>query len=467
MDSKATMIYFAQHYLEELHVGVVVTDGEGFIIYISDSCKDLYGIEKAKSIKKHISHLEEQGTFYPSAGLRVLRERKKVTVVQPDRYGEQLLVTGVPIFDEAGNLEYIITYSSWDVSNYNELTEKYNNLKKEHEKTYYELNELRKKDMRFDLVSKSKKMAEILKLVEKIASTDINVILIGEPGAGKGLMAKEIHKKSNRAKEPFIQVNCSTFKNNILIDELFGYFDKEKGNKEKIGLCEMASKGTMLLEDIECLDMDIQKKLLYLIKNQYYFKPGSENIVEVDTRIIATTSRDLVELVEKGEFNKELYYRLNIASINYPSLRERQEDIVPFLELFVDKFNQKYSRNKRFSEQACNVLSYYEWPGNVCELKYLVQKMVLTIDEDLIQGYHLPSHVSPYASSKFKSEMDLKEYLEHFEKKLVLQAYEKHATSVGVAGYLGISQATAVRKLQKYVSDYTSHRNAEEERNGR
>lgn len=448
-----SILNFSRRYLEEILVGVVITDGSGKVIYVSDTCKELYGINKARCLGKHISILEEQGTFTPSAGMRVLQNRKTETVVQPDQYGEQLLVTGVPIFGDDGELEYVITYSSWNVSNYNELRDKYENVKKTNERIYNELSELRKKDMRFEMVAKSTKMKNILKLVEKIAPADISVIIKGEAGAGKGILAREIHRKSPRARGPFIDVNCSAYQGSVLRDELFGYLSG-KGSAEKMGLCEMADRGTLVLEDVECLDPDIQRILLHLIKNRYYFKPGSEKIIEADTRILATTVRDLGQLAQDGLFNTELYYRLSIASITYPSLRERTEDITQLLDLFLEDFNAKYGRRKSFSEQAYSLLCCYDWPGNVCELKYLVQKMVLTVEEDVIQGHNLPSHISPYSSARYQSEIDLREYLDFHEKRIVTQAYDRFGTTVGVAKYLGISQATAVRKLQKYVPDY-------------
>jgi transcriptional regulator with PAS, ATPase and Fis domain len=451
------MKHFAQKFLENIFTGIVITDGNGKVVYIGDSCSDIYGLVKAKYIGKHISFLEKEGTFLPCAGIEVLKTLKKATLVQPDRYGEKLLVTGIPIFNEKGKLEFVITYTSWNVTNYQELRDKYDSTKLALEKYEYELYEHRNRDMRFELVAKSDKMKKILKLVAKISPADISVIIKGAPGTGKGLLAKEIHRKSDRAKGPFLQVSCSAFKNNVLQDELFGYHDKSGGASEKIGLCEMASNGTMLIEDVELLSQDNQKKLLHLIKNGYYFKPGSEKIIKADTRILATTGKDLTYLVAQGKFDKELFYRLNIASINFPSLRERPQDIVPLIDLFLKKCNQKFNKEIQISEQAYSLLACYDWPGNVCELKYLVQKLVLITEENTVQGHHLPSHISPFSSSKFKSEIDLKEYMEFHEGRLVTQAYEKYPTSVGVANYLGISQATAVRKLQKYVADYAAH----------
>ncbi len=445
---------FAKKYLAKLLTGLVITDGSGRIIFMDQTCESLYGIHDTKYQGKHISYLEEQGTFNPSVGMKVLSTQKKETLVQPDQFGDKLLVTGVPLFDEHQKLEYVITYSSWNVSNYQELRNQYEAIKEKNALISKELAELRSKDMRFELVANSEKMMKVMRVVKKMASAEIGVIITGEAGAGKSMIAKEIHRRSNRAQGPFIQVSCSAFKNNVLQDELFGYFDKNGEKPEKVGLCEMANEGSLLIEDIELLNSDNQKKLLHLIKNRYYFKPGSEKIIDLDVRILATTGKDLTQLVKEGKFDKELFYRLNIACIHCPSLRERREDIIPFIKLFLEKSNMKYGRNLEFSEQANSLLACYDWPGNVCELKYLIQKLVLTVDDHIIQGHHLPSQISPYSSAHFESTIDLKEYLEFYEKRITMEAYEQFRTTVGVAKYLGISQATAVRKLQKYIENY-------------
>lgn len=445
---------FAKKYLANMLTGLVITDGFGTIIYIDESCNEIYGIQKERYLGCHISVLEEVGILNPCAGLSALRTQEKVTLIQPDKYGEKLLITAVPIFDENDELKNIITYTAWTVENYHELSNKYEDMKRDLEAYEVELGMMRKKDMRFNTVFESEKMLDVMRIVENIVHADISVMINGEAGSGKGILAKVIHRRSSRHQGPFLQVSCSAFKNNILQDELFGYQDKTGEMKEKIGLCEMANKGTMLIEDIDLLNQVNQKKLLHLMKNQYYFKPGSDKIISTDIRILVTTSKDIRAMVEEGQFVKELFYHLNITSIDLPSLKERTKDIVPLLNLFLDQFNRRFNKDRKFSKQAYAMLEKYEWPGNVCELKYLVQKMVLTVEEDTIQSHHLPGHVSPYSSSNFESQVNLKDYLEFYEKRIVNEAYQHFKTTVGVAKHLGISQATAVRKLQKYVEGY-------------
>ncbi|MEI7885411.1 MAG: sigma 54-interacting transcriptional regulator [Clostridia bacterium] len=444
--------------LEAMHNGVFITDGLGNILRVSSTCKDIFGTDPDLSEGINMALLEEKGVFKPSVTLRVLKERKKVALMQPDKNGQQLLVTGVPIFNSENEIIFVISYVSWDIGSIAELQKQYNDLQQDMIRYSLELEQLRKKEIYVDFIAVSHKMQQVKQLIQKVANTDISVMITGENGAGKNSVAKYLHRYSGRGSGPLIQMSCSAFPVHVLEDELFGYvkLNQASGTEhEKIGLCELANNGTLLLEDVEYLSIDAQGKLLYLLQNKCFFKHGSQETKNTDIRLIVTTKMNIHELVKKNMFREELFYRLNVAPIHVPSLKERKEDILILIQSFLSEFNHKYKKQKRLSQQASDLLLTYTWPGNVRELKYVIERLILTTEADVIHGFNLPGEISPFASTNYDAEVNLNEYLDYHEGRLVLQAFEKCNTTVGVGRFLGISQASAVRKLQKYIPNYT------------
>lgn len=440
-----------EHMLEVMHGGICITDGEGTILRLGESCGKLYGIDNSY-VGKHVSVLEEEGIFTPSLTLIALKERRQVARTQPDKNGNPLLVTATPIFDpETGDLLYAISYASWDIKSMMDLQERYDQLKKEMERSSLELNALKRDLLSVDIVNHSMRMNQIVQLAEKVADVDVEVLITGEFGCGKSNLAKYIHILSNRKYQPFGQINCSAYSGKILEKELFGYVKinfKTGEEEEKAGLCEILNTGTLLLENIEGMDRENQSKLLHLLKNKSYYKRNGKEPVPADVRLIVTTRREARELVQF--MDPDLFYRLTVVMMDMPSLKNRKEDIPYLVNLLLKQYNEKYQKKFCISAQAMELLEMYSWPGNITELKCLIQQLVLTVAEDTIQSYHLPDNISPFSASNFSAVVDLKEYLEYYEERLVLQAYDRCKTTVKLAKYLGISQASAVRKLQKY-----------------
>ena len=445
-----------EHILEAMHNGICITDGNGIILSVSNTCEQLYGISQSDVKGQHISLLEKEGIFKPSATMQVLEKKEKVSIIQPDKNGQKLFVTGVPIFNNnTQEIEFVITYASLDVMRFEQLQKQYDELREEMKLRSEELREFRRKTLDVDLVAESVKMKEIRIFLREIAGTDLCILLVGKKGVGKVTLAKHIHRYSGRHDGAIEIMYCSAFPSDILEDELFGYvkFNNKTGSdEEKTGMVEIANEGTLVLADVEHLNWDTQGKLLCLLQNNYYFKSGSKDIKELDVRIVATTNVDLFEEVKLRRFREELYYRLNVALIQVPALQNRKEDILPLITLFLNHFNGKYKKEKKLSQQTIDLLMSYNWPGNVRELKYLIERLVITVEDDIIKGYNLPSNISPYSSSNYEAKIDLKEYLEYYEGTLISQAYEKCKTTIELAKFLGISQATAVRKIKKYIS---------------
>ena len=399
-----------------------------------------------------MSDLEKAGIFTPSLTLIAIRERQKIAMMQPDRYGHELLVTASPIFDpDNGDILYVISYASWDSSNLSDLETQYQKLQKEIARKNIDMESFRQDPDVPQLLAKSSKMDQVVAFARKFAPMDVDLLISGETGTGKSHLAKYLHSISSRKDQPLCRISCESFSSEILENELFGYttVNPYSGEAvEKLGLVEIADKGTLILENIECLTREAQGSLLHLLKNRRYYKRNGKEPKKVDLRLIATTSITMDEL--RTKLKEPLFYHMAVAHQVMPTLKERREDIPDFVQYFLDRYNKRYQKQVSIGRQALEVLNLHPWPGNIIEFKHVIQKLVLTLDDEEIQPYHLPDEISPYAASGFLSGIDLKDYLDYYEGRLVMQAYEKCRSTVKLAQYLGISQATAVRKLQKY-----------------
>ncbi|WP_291490516.1 sigma-54 dependent transcriptional regulator [Desulfurella sp.] len=239
-----------------------------------------------------------------------------------------------------------------------------------------------------DYVFKSEKMQEILQLIKKVANTDATVLLSGETGTGKEVIAKLIHASSNRSKQPFISVNCASIPSNLLESELFGY---EKGAfsgaiKTYKGKFEQANGGTLLLDEISEMPLELQAKLLRVLQEKVVDKLGSAESVKIDTRIICTTNKNLAEQVKNGSFREDLFYRINVFPIFLSPLRERREDIPDLVNFFIKKYSNKFKKNiNGISNDALEILLGYNWPGNVRELENTIERAIILSKEEFLK----------------------------------------------------------------------------------
>jgi two-component system response regulator AtoC len=252
---------------------------------------------------------------------------------------------------------------------------------------------LRSKDEKTALITRDPTMLQILAQIDSIAPVDSSVLVEGETGTGKELIARIIHEKSRRAKKPFITVNCSTIPTNLFESELFGHeknaFTGASGRKK--GLLELADGGTFFFDEIGELPPDLQAKLLRFLEERHIRRVGGLVSIPVDVRIIAATNKNLKEEVDKNSFRSDLYYRLNVVLLKIPPLRQRQGDIPLLLDYYRQIFNRQFKKNiKGFSEKALSLLQNYCWPGNVRELKNILERAFILVKGDLITEKELP-----------------------------------------------------------------------------
>jgi len=261
------------------------------------------------------------------------------------------------------------------------------------------------------IIYKSKKMDEVLKMAIQVAKSDATVLIRGESGVGKELVAEIIHSSSQRKDKPFIKINCAAIPENLLESELFGY---KKGAFtgaiiDKKGKFEEAEGGTIFLDEIGDMPLSLQAKLLRVLQSKE-IEPIGGKPKKVDVRIIAATNKNLEEMVKKGSFREDLFYRLNVVPIVIPPLRERKEDIKPLVEYFLEKFNKKYGKNISISKGAMRMLEIYHWPGNVRELENLIERLVLTSSDLVITPDDIPDHIKDYIKEEIEKEMGEKSY---------------------------------------------------------
>lgn len=301
--------------------------------------------------------------------------------------------------------------------------------------------------------------AKTIKISNRISKFDIPITILGEPGTGKSSLAKLIHEMRSRKDSPFLTLNCSSLSEESIEKELFGYeiiLSKDELTKEKLGLIELSEGGTLFLDEISSLPFSIQIKLLNILETKYYLKPGSNKKINVNTRFIVANDRPLEELVSKGTFREDLFYRLNTVKIDLLPLRKRRQDIGSLIILFINYINKTYNLNKSFSKELIENLKKYDWPGNVRQLEHIVEKFIFSVDSDYITLDTVTEMFGTSDNIKIEESDDfptLKDRLEDAERLLVIEAYTRYKTSYKVAKALGISQSQAYRKMKKYIED--------------
>ncbi|SIO34665.1 sigma-54 interaction domain-containing protein [Halodesulfovibrio marinisediminis] len=435
--------------IESMHDNVVIVDKLGVVIWVSSCFERTYGISKSDIVGRTAAEMEAEGFYSPSVASLVLQGKQTVTIVEDNQLGGRNVVTGVPIFDDAGDVEWVISYTI-DSRYFLKLNNEYEKLNTALDGNQIVLNP---DPSSWGVVAISPAMKRVLEYVSKVALVDTNVLITGESGVGKNVISRLIHKQSDRLDGPLMEINCAGIPANLLESELFGY---EAGaftgasRQGKVGRIELANGGTLVLDEIGELPLELQAKLLQVIQEKKLTKLGGTRAIDVDFRLIAATNQNLRSLVDKKRFRSDLFFRLNVLHLNIPPLRERTEDILPLANNVLEEANGKYSTNKYFSPEVTDALQMYSWPGNVRELRNVVERLVIISEQLIITEEDLPSHIRDGAFLERENKLPLKNALHELERKLVTRAYKKHKTTVATAKALGISQPSAARKIAKY-----------------
>lgn len=456
--------------VNSLDDSILITDNESRVIYTNPNYAVNTGIDPSLILGRKVSDIVAEGKIFTGgAVLDVLESKKKafrlsnVVVTNPPQTG---YVIGVPIFDDHGNLKQVVASSRPIFTlqalqdDFDQFLAKANALKESEEKIKMLPNADVPAMQSTKLIGNSPAIKKIWGTLQQAAPTDATVLITGESGVGKEIIADEIYRMSNRSSKPFIKVNCASIPLNLLESELFGY---EKGafsganTSGKQGLFEMADGGTLLMDEIGDMPLDLQVKLLRTIQNREITRVGGTKPIPLDIRFIAATNNDLKKKIAEGTFRQDLYYRLNVIPIHIPPLRERKEDIRQICSHFVELYGKKHNRYLNLNEKHMEIFMMYNWPGNVRELENVIEYLTICsqgnteIDENMLRGI---LDFSQDEDGGMATGQTLPESVEHYEKKLIENVLSTSRSLREAGAKLGVNASTISRKIRQYGIDY-------------
>jgi PAS domain S-box-containing protein len=428
--------------------GIYVVDRQGVTLFVNKAYEQITGFPREVLVGRHMQDLIQEGYINQSVSLQVLQEKRKISLLQNIKQTKEVIATGNPVFDAAGNIEMIVT-SVRDVTELNTLQ---NELSKA--KTFSQMQNYRfsfttdQEETKF--LFKSMSMQRIYEKIEQVASFPTSVLLTGPSGVGKEVLANLIHHLSDRKDKPFIKVNCGAIPETLVESEFFGY---ESGaftgarREGKIGLLELANEGTLMLDEIGEMPLQLQVKLLRAIQEKKIRRIGGTEAISVDIRIISATNQNITALTEQKKFREDLYYRISVVEIQIPPLSQRREDVEILVEHYFDYFCQKFKIRKEMTQETKQCLNEYEWPGNVRELKNIMENVVTSVPDERIEPYHLPYRIQ---YSLHKPMSNLKKRMEQIEKQIVRDTLMNHSSLRQASKYLGIDHSTLIKKLKRW-----------------
>ncbi len=445
--------------------GIWVCDGNGVVININKASEALNGIKAEDVIGHSIKKLVSRNIFDKSVTTKVMESGKRQTVMQHiSKTGKYLLSTGTPSLTEDGKIALVVV-NERDMTELNTLRMQFEQSQKVRERYREELTDISLLELeRNDIIAESVSMRRILQMALKLSHIGAsNILILGESGTGKGLLAKLIHKNSSRNNHPLVEINCAALPENLLEAELFGY---EKGaftgadEKGKIGLFELAQGGTLFLDEIGDMPLALQAKLLKYLDNKEIRRVGGTKSIKIECATIAATNKDLEALVGEKTFRNDLYYRLNSFILNIPPLRERREDIAGLIRFYLNESNRTYHCSKTINSRAMRSLQGYRFPGNVRELKNILENAVVMSNDDQINEFilasvsdHQPQVEGDSISMPITGDLQLADKMRAYERHLLSEARKRCRTTREAARLLGISQPSVVRKFKQFSVD--------------
>ncbi len=433
--------------IDNLHDEVIIYDNNYRMLYVNKACERHYGFSQQEMIRMPFWDIIQKHNSWDRPILPLVYEKKSpAKQVQKTYLGLEVLTIAIPMLDEKQNVEHVLLSIR---DNFHEgrilHPEK---LIPEHEDSIYARPE--------DLIYRSKIMEQTVDAARKVGTISAPCLLLGESGCGKSLLAKYIHSNGSRADKPFVVVNCAAIPQELFESELFGHVKGafSGATHARGGLVAKAEGGTLFLDEISELPLPMQAKLLYAVQELEYRPVGSSTSVKADIRILTASNRNMDRMVESGAFRQDLFFRLNVFDIVIPPLRERPEDLVPLLHFFLNRYGKAHGKGKRLSSNAQKLLCQYSWPGNIRELAHLIERLVVTVEEETIRVVHLPLSLyktTGNRTSPILSADSLDEAIEGVERQLIIDALAEHGSSRKVASALKISQSRASRLIRKYT----------------
>lgn len=435
---------FLTKVLDKSNQGIHIVDPTGTTLYYNKVAEEIDGISREDILGKNMKDLVKTGLFSRSVALDVIDSFEQKDVVQHinDRV---VIATGVPIM-KGKDLEAVVVFVK-DSKVLRDMTLQLQDLLIENNSMAENLSKYNSKYLKEGIIiSNSKAMQRIMKVANRVAKLETPIFLLGEPGCGKTMFAKYIHDNSLRSDKPFIKVDCSAIPKSIIESELF---DDDSYNGS---LLKQATNGTLFIDEIADMPLPCQQRLVYELNRIKESMASTSNSPSI--RIIAASNENISKNISDGKFRMDLYYLLNIIPIKIPPLRERDEDVIPLINLFLNKYNEFYNEDKVISPNCKKFLINYSWPGNVRELENIIERLVVTSDDDVIDVKHVEDFINNFYT-KIDEGKTFKEKVESYEKKLILE-YSKQVSSIKELSILaGINESTLRKKIERYNLNIT------------
>lgn len=447
---------------DHLYDGIYIADGQGKTMYVNKAYTRITGIEADEVLGRSVEELMAAGLYKNAVTPEVIRTKKQVNAMAESlRNGIKMLITGNPIFDRNGEVKKVVVIDR-EMSDLLEMKAeldasqaKMKAVEKDKDKKKEEIEHLRRLHFDKTLIAGSEAMEHVISAIKQVAGLDVTVLISGETGVGKEVVANAIRVHSKRETGPFVKVNCAAIPANLLEAELFGY---EKGaftgavQTGKMGLFELADKGTLLLDEIGEMSMDLQSKLLRVIQHREFTRIGGTRVIQTDVRILSATNCELKELVRIGKFREDLYYRLNVFPIIIPPLRERPEDIELLARHFLSLFNVKHGKNISVDRQGMDILQRYGWPGNVRELQNIIERIVIVSESSIsVSAARIAAllEMDMILTAVCEENAGLYQVLQETERHMIEKAIKIGGSTRKAAALLKVDQSTIVKKAQK------------------
>lgn len=442
--------------LQAMSDGLWICSAEPRLLWVNQACEELNQISAAEVCGQPVAELLSRGNFDHDATTRVLQQRRAIAINQQVKSGRTLLVNAVPVFDDQGEIAYVVG-TERDLTELNRLRDQLDQSREITLKISSELQALKFRDARrVDMVTHSEAMQRVLDSALKLSQFDSTVLLTGPSGSGKSMIAGLIHEQSARRQQPLLTLNCGALPESLLEAELFGYAGgaftgARTGGKP--GLVEAADRGTLFLDEVDALSLDVQVKLLTFLDTQSFIRVGETRLRQVDVRLVVATNKSLEQRVADGQFRPDLLFRLNVVPMELPALKQRRADIQPLVRRTLANLNQRYGAGKHISRDALELLGRYHYPGNVRELQNILERSFVLADDELIGVDNLPGELLAGAAPSMPAasgERSLAESLAATEYQVLRRACQRCHRQVDIARQLGVSQATVARLLRRH-----------------
>lgn len=438
--------------------GLFVCDANANVIRVNPASERIHNRSAHELVGRNMRELIESGFIDRSAALETSQTKKPASLLQ-NKDGHKLISIATPVFNDDGELIRVVV-SERDITEIDTLQRELEEQEAISGKFREQMLAMQHAELDAkQIIARSPAMIRALQQAIRVAPADSSVLILGESGVGKGLIADLIHKNSRREANPLIKINCGAIPESLIETELFGY---EKGaftgaqTSGKPGHFELADGGTLFLDEVAELPLPSQVKLLRFLEDGRITRLGGTNSKNVDVRVLAATHRDLEKMVEEGLFRLDLYYRLNVIPILVPAVRERRDCIVPLIRHYIEQFSKQNGSHKRLTRAALDALTNYPYPGNVRELMNICERLVVMSETELIDRPDLPAQVSErseainFDSLDWPEGMTLQESLDRVERNILEKARQRFQNQTEAAAALGVNQSTIARKLKRH-----------------